>query len=400
MIYFSKKYNGIFMEKYDTIKFNKNDIIIKAGEQSSEYFYILMSGKTISYYEFHKEYKHESKKGSILGLISAIIKEPYFSTIEAVEDSELLKIKIDSIINIKDENLLTKIYNYLYFILETWLSKYYTILTVNKVDLYNKDDIVTMANIYKNNGYIDASYKLCSKYVELFPEDEDVTKIKNFMEDMENIKYTKEIEHIENNTYKFPKGYCIYPEIHSSDHIYIIKSGKVGIYSIVNSKQIIRNIYTEEYIINGYNPTLEYKPLLTTAIVLEDSVIDIISKEQLIEMIYNDKSLRINFIKMISIKVNNAVLKLKAIKKDELNIKLIIIIYSMLKMHTLYHKDAVKLTLLYSIEDIKDMLNIDIDNKKVHAALKNIKYITLDNNYNIRVTNIENYCKEYKNYII
>lgn len=220
MIYFSKKYNGIFMEKYDTIKFNKNDIIIKAGDQPSEYFYILMSGKTISYYEFHKEYKHESKKGSILGLISAIIKEPYFSTIEAVEDSELLKIKIDSIINIKDENLLTKIYNYLYFILETWLSKYYTILAVNKVDLYNKDDIVTMANIYKNNGYIDASYKLCSKYVELFPEDEDVTKIKNFMEDMENIKYTKEIEHIENNTYKFPKGYCIYPEIHSSDHIY------------------------------------------------------------------------------------------------------------------------------------------------------------------------------------
>ncbi|MEI0485185.1 cyclic nucleotide-binding domain-containing protein, partial [Brachyspira intermedia] len=216
----------------------------------------------------------------------------------------------------------------------------------------------------------------------------------------ENIKYTKEIEHIENNTYKFPKGYCIYPEIHSSDHIYIIKSGKVGIYSIVNSKQIIRNIYTEEYIINGYNPTLEYKPLLTTAIVLEDSVIDIISKEQLIEMIYNDKSLRINFIKMISIKVNNAVLKLKAIKKDELNIKLIIIIYSMLKMHTLYHKDDMKLTLLYSIEDIKNMLNIDIDNKKVHAALKNIKYITLDNNYNIRVTNIENYCKEYKNYII
>ena len=117
-------------------------------------------------------------------------------------------------------------------------------------------------------------------------------------------------------------------------------------------------------------------------------------------MIYNDKSLRINFIKMISIKVNNAVLKLKAIKKDELNIKLIIIIYSMLKMHTLYHKNDMKLTLLYSIEDIKNMLNIDIDNKKVHAALKNIKYITLDNNYNIRVTNIENYCKEYKNYII
>ena len=388
------------MEKYDIIKFNKNDIIIKSGEQPSEYFYILMSGKAVSYYEFYKEYKNENKKGSIFGLISAIIKEPYFSTIEATEDSELIKIKIDGIINIKDENLLTKIYNYLYFILETWLSKYYTILAVNKVDLYNKDDIVTMANIYKDNGYIDASYKLFSKYVELFPEDEDVTKIKKFMEEMENIKYTKEIEHIEKDTYKFPKWYCIYPEIYSSDHIYVIKSGKVGIYSIVNSKQIIRNIYTEGYIINGYNPTLEYKPLLTTAIVLEDSVIDIISKEQLIEMIYNDKLLRINFIKMISIKVNNAVLKLKAIKKDQLNTKLIIIIYSMIKMHTLYHKDTMKLTLLYNIKDIKNMLNIDTDNKKIYAELKNIKYVELDKSHNITVTNIENYFKEYKNYII
>ena len=43
--------------KYDIIKFNKNDIIIKSGEQPSEYFYILMSGKAVSYYEFYKEYK-------------------------------------------------------------------------------------------------------------------------------------------------------------------------------------------------------------------------------------------------------------------------------------------------------------------------------------------------------
>ena len=388
------------MEKYDTIKFNKNDIIIKSGEKPIEYFYILIRGKTISYYEFHKEYKHENKKGSILGLISSVIKEPYFSTIVAAEDSELIKIKIDSIINIKDENLLNKIYSYLYLILEIWLSKYYTVLAVNKVDLYNKDDIVIMANIYKNNGYIDASYKLCSKYIELFPEDNDADKIKNFIKDIENIKYTKELEHIENNTYKFPKGYCIYSEIYSSDHIYVIESGKVGIYSIVNSKQIIRNIYTEGYIINGYNPTLEYKPLLTTAIVLEDSIINIISKEQLIEMIYNNKSLRINFIKMISLKVNNAVLKLKAIKKDELNIKLIIIIYSIIKMYALHNKDITKLILFYSIEDIKNMLNIDADNKKVCAALKSIKYIELDNQFNITVTNIQNYIKEYKNYII
>ncbi|CRF32715.1 Crp/Fnr family transcriptional regulator [Brachyspira suanatina] len=388
------------MEKYDIIKFNKNDIIIKSGENPSKYFYILMNGKATSYYDFYKEYKHKSKKGSLIGLISAIIEEPYFSTVEIEEDSELIRINIESIINIKDENLLTKMYSYLYFILETWLSKYYTILAVNKVDLYNKDDIITMANIYKTNGYIDASYKLCLKYIELFPENNDINKIKDFMNNIENKKSTKELEHIENNIYKFPKGYCIYTEIYSSDNIYIIQSGKVGIYSIVNSKQIIRNIYTDGYIVNGYNPTLEYKPLLTTAIVLEDSIINIINKDQLIEMIYNNKESRINFVKMVAIKVNNAVLKVKAIKKDKLNIKLIIIIYSVLKMETLYHKDITKLKLFYTIEDIKNMLNLDSDDKEICNELKNIKYIKLDNKSNITVTNIENYFKEYKNYIV
>ncbi|ACN82744.1 cyclic nucleotide-binding domain-containing protein [Brachyspira hyodysenteriae] len=388
------------MDKYDTVNFNKNDIIIKSGENPPKYFYILMDGKATSYYDFYKEYKHKNVKGSIIGLISAIIEEPYFSTVEVEETSELIKINIESIINIKDENLLIKMYNYLYFILETWLSKYYTILAVNKVDLYNKDDTITMANIYKNNGYIDASYKLCLKYIELFPESNDITKVKKFINDIENIKYTKELEHIENNIYKFPKGYCIYTEIYSSDNIYIIQSGKVGIYSIVNSKQIVRNIYTDGYIINGYNPTLEYQPLLTTAIVLEDSIINIMTKNQLIDMIYNNKSLRINFIKMVAIKVNNAVLKVKAMKKDELSTKLIIIIYSVLKMETLYNKDITKLTLLYTIEDIKNMLNIDADNKEICNELKNIQYVELDSNSNIKITNIENYFKKYKNYII
>lgn len=124
------------------------------------------------------------------------------------------------------------------------------------------------------------------------------------------------------------------------------------------------------------------------------------TKNQLIDMIYNNKSLRINFIKMVAIKVNNAVLKVKAMKKDELSTKLIIIIYSVLKMETLYNKDITKLTLLYTIEDIKNMLNIDADNKEICNELKNIQYVELDSNSNIKITNIENYFKKYKNYII
>ena len=386
------------MEKYDTVKFSKNDLIIRAGENPSDYFYILIEGKAISHYDFYKEYKTENKKGSIIGLISSITREPYFSTVEAVENSEFLKIKINSIIDIENEDLLNKIYTYLYFILEIWLSKYYTILAVNKVDLYNKDDIITMANIYKNNGFLDASYKLCLKYIELFPENPDIDKINDFIKDINpNIK---EAESIDNSIYKFPKGYCLYTELDSSDNMYLIQSGKVGVYSIVNSKQVIRNIYIDGYIVNGYNPTLEYKPLLTTAIALEDSIINIIKKDQLIEMMYKNKSSKINFVKMTSLKVNNAILKIKALKNDKLQYKLIIIIYSILKMKTLFNKNAVKLTLSYTIEDIKNILNLNLPNEEIYKELKNIKYIEVDSSFTIKITNIKNYLKEYRNYTI
>lgn len=383
------------MDQYELIKYNKDDIIIKAGDNASEYFYILSNGKTSSSYKFYEEYNHDNKKGSIMGLISSIIDEPYFSTIKVKEPSEIIRIRTNRLIKIENEVLIDKIYNYLYYILEFWLSKYYTILAINKVDLYNKDDIITMANIYKNNGFIDASYKLCLKFMELFPENSDIDKVKQFLND---IDYTEKLEHTDDC--KFPKGYCLYSEIKPSDKIYIIKSGKVGIYSIVNSKQIVRNVYTDGYIVNGYNPTLEYQPLLTTAIVLEDSVIEIVDKEKLMEMMHKDKISRVHFIKMIAIKITNAICKLRAIREDKLNVKLIIIIYSMIKMYVLFNKKSNNLVLLYTLEDLKNMLNLNITDEEITKELKNIKYIELDNNLNIIVNDIESYLKKYKNYVL
>ena len=94
----------------------------------------------------------------------------------------------------------------------------------------------------------------------------------------------------------------------------------------------MRIIYSSNYFINGYRPILEYAPLLTTAIVLEDSVMEIMNKEELLAKLDMDKNLRINLIKIISTKINNAVLKIKAINAKDIKSKLIIIIYSIIKI--------------------------------------------------------------------
>lgn len=136
---------------------------------------------------------------------------------------------------------------------------------------------------------------------------------------------------------------------------------------------------------------------MTTAIVLEDSVISIISKDDLIKIIYEHKPSRTSLIKMISFKVESAIEKIKSFNENNLNIKLISIIYSILKIDTLFNIDAKKITLSHKIEDIKNILNID--NNEIYEELKNIKYLELDNSSNIIITNIEGYIKKYRKFI-
>ena len=377
-----------------TEKFDKSSILFNDGESPKDYFYIITKGKAVSYNSFYENYKISLKEGSIIGLISAIIKEPYYVTTEALEDIEVLKINVNKIVHITNKELVNRVSNYLSYILETWLSKYYTLVIKNKVDLYNKEDILIMASIYKNNNFIDASYKICIQYLELCKNECNTEKVEQFLK---YLKPKKEPELIAENTYKVKKGYCLYTEIYSSNHVYIIKSGRVGIYNIINQKQTVRLIYPEGYIINGYPPSLEYKPLLTTAIAIEDSVIEILKKEELISAANRNEELRIALILVTAVKVNNVTLKIKAVKEKELKNKLIIALYSIIKIETLFKKqETIKLP--YKIKDIIDMIDLNNDINEIYLEFENIKYVELDTFKNIIVNNTEYFLEEYENY--
>lgn len=384
------------MEQYNKITIKKSTIIFNYKEEAKDYFYIILKGKVIAHNVFYQNYDIHYKEGDIIGLISSIINEPYYSTIESLEDIEVLKISIQDLNKIDNYSLIAKISNYLSSILEIWLSKYYSLITKNKVNLYNKEDIFTMANIYKDNGFIDASYKICDVAVKLFKDDIRINEAKKLII---NTRPVEKPKCIEGNIYSIKKGYCLYSEIEPNNYVYMIKSGKVGIYSIIDSKPIVRLVYSSNYIINYYKPVLDYKPLLTTAVVLEDSVIEIIEKDSMEDIMHKDHLFISNYIKATAAKINNAILKIKALSVNELNIKLIILIYSLLKMETLFEKQK-NIKLYYSIDDIKNILNIEETNDNVLQVLRQIKHIRIDNSQNIIVHNYANFFKEYENYIM
>ncbi|CRF32713.1 Crp/Fnr family transcriptional regulator [Brachyspira suanatina] len=386
------------MEKYRLVKYTKGSIILKYSQEARDCFYIISKGSVRAHNDFYDN-SHTYKMGHIIGLIASITKEPYYSTIEAAEDVELWEIKVENINRINNKHLINRISTHLSSILEIWLSKYYSMIIKNKLDLYNKEEILIMASIYKYNGFIDASYKLCSSYINLFSKDYNDDHLNNIRNFMKNLTKSKEPELIENNSYKMYKGYCIYTELETTNRIYYIKSGKVGIYNIADSDYITRIIYPEQCIIDSYAPNLEYKTLFTTAIVLEDSVIDIMTKEELIKMIYNDTELRFKIVKMTAMKVISTILKMKAIKRTELRDKLIVLIYSVLKIETLFC-EQIYIKLYYKIKDLKNMIHDDTDINDIRETLTNIDYVEFDCLDNIIVTDSNKYFEEYKNYTI
>ncbi|MEI0557748.1 cyclic nucleotide-binding domain-containing protein [Brachyspira intermedia] len=383
-------------QQYNKITIKKSTIIFKYKEPAKDYFYIIIRGKVTAYNIFYQNYDIIYKEGDIIGLISSIINEPYYSTIESNEDTEVLKIYVQDLAKIDNYKLIDKISNYLSSIFETWLSKYYSLITNNKVNLYNKEDIVTMANIYKHRGFTDASYKICNGCIKLFKDDIHINEAKKLII---NTRPIEKPTRIEENVYNVKKGYCLYSEIEPSSYTYIIRSGKVGIYSVIDSKAVVRSIYSSNYIINYYKPVLDYKPLLTTAIVLEDSVIEIIEKDLMENIINRDNKFINNYIKATAAKINNTILKIKALSAKELNEKLIILIYSFIKMDTLFDKNK-NIKLYYSIDDIKNILNIDTPNSEIFQLLEQIKHMRIDKAENITINNYENFLREYENYII
>lgn len=111
--------------KYEIISFNKDDLIVKLDEKpKGHFFYVILKGRVVFYNDLDERNLYYSGKGGIIGLVSSILYSNYIANVMAVEDTEVVKVKISSITDITDIELLNKIYDYMYSLLEIYLSKY------------------------------------------------------------------------------------------------------------------------------------------------------------------------------------------------------------------------------------------------------------------------------------
>lgn len=380
------------MDNYRTIKFPKSSFIYEQGNYPKDSFYIITKGKAVSYAINSNNYNKEYNVGHIIGLVNLAVSEPYDVSIEAIEDVEVLEFNLYDINNITNNDLIKKIYEYLNNTLETWLSRYYIILVKNKLDLYYKENVFTMADIYLKNGFSEVSSKLYLEYIKTLENKEDIEYA-----EIELLKLPPPINPstFTSNIFLYKKGSCLYTEFKPSNYLYVILSGRIGIYSIINGNLLLKDIYKKNYVIDGYEPKLEYKPLLTTAVALETSYIKILKKEEFIEMLINDRQLRLYHIKMMSMKIINVLSKIKAIEEEKMIFKLFILISASIKIDTLFDEQNT-LVIPYTINDIKNSINISVED--IIENLKKIKSIEIIKDKYIRIIDINDFFKEYHEY--
>ena len=107
------------MNNYKTSKFPKNYLIYEEGNYPKDVFYIITKGKAKSYSSNSKNYEREYNIGFIIGLMNLATNEPYFVTIEAAEDTEVIEMNLVDVKNLTNTDLIKKIYDYLNSTFET-----------------------------------------------------------------------------------------------------------------------------------------------------------------------------------------------------------------------------------------------------------------------------------------
>ncbi|WP_157153495.1 cyclic nucleotide-binding domain-containing protein [Brachyspira murdochii] len=384
------------MIDFNVVEFKKDSAVFVAGENSGDVFYIIKEGTIIDKNYVIENTNFEFTRGDIIGIVPAILSEPYYSTAIAVTDATLIEIHIKDIYNIEDSKIIESIYKHLIKFMEIWLGKYFHKLaeTLN-IENYRENNAFEIAEIYEKNGFKSAALYMYKKIIEMFP-DKDHSEVNNKILSIERNEKIEAPLQINNNLFEYKSGSCIFSELESNTELYVIRDGKVGVYSVFDGRLITRIIFQSGNII-GYKPILGNKFLLTTCIVLEDTVLQIVNKEDFLKLASTNTKLQYHLVNIMARRIYNTVIKSYSISIKSRVGKFYNMIYSFAKTALLFDKNAEFLELPYTANDICAMVGIEsVD--YIKSEMNKTKVILFSREDKIIIPNVQNFFNEYNMY--
>lgn len=384
------------MIDFNIVEFKKDSLIFVAGEKARDIFYVIKEGSVIDKNYVVDNTNFEFVTGDIIGMVSAVLSEPYYSTMIAVTDVKLIEIHVKDIYNIEDEKIIENIYKYLIKFMEIWLGKYFHKLaeTLN-IESYKENNVLEIAKTYEEQKFYPTALYMYKKIIEMFPN-EDHTEINERISAIEKNNNIEPPLEINTNLYEYKAGSCIFSELESNTNLYVIRDGKVGVYSVFDGKLISRIIFSKGNII-GYKPILGNKHLLTTCIVLEDTILQVVGKDDFLRLAYTNKKLQYYLINVMARRIYNTIIKSYSISIKSVIGKFYSIVYSFTKTELLFDKNADFVELPYTVYDICAMVGIEnID--FVKSEMRKTNVILFSRQGKIIVPNVEKFFEEYEMY--
>ena len=384
------------MIDFNIIEFKKDSTIFVAGESARDVFYIIKEGTIIDKNYVIENTNFEFGTGDIIGLVSSVLKEPYYSTAIAISDVTLIEIKSKDIYNIDNQKIIENIYKYLVKFMEIWLGKYFHRLAESlNIENYKENDAFEIARVYENNGYTPTALYIYKKIIELLPNN-DHTEIRKKISEIESKENIEEPLQISSNLYEYRKGSCIFSELESNTNLYVIRDGKVGVYSVFNGQLITRIIFNSGNII-GYKPILGNKFLLTTCIVLEDTVLQVVNKDDFLKLALTNSKLEYHLVNIMARRIYNTVIKSFSIGIRSIIGKFYSMVYSFAKTELLFNPNMDFLELPYTTHDICGMIGIE-DSDYIKNEVQKTNVIIFSRQGKIIIPNLQNFFEEHELY--
>ena len=384
------------MIDFNIIEFKKDSTIFVAGESARDVFYIIKEGTIIDKNYVIENTNFEFGTGDIIGLVSSVLKEPYYSTAIAISDVTLIEIKSKDIYNIDDQKIIENIYKYLVKFMEIWLGKYFHRLAESlNIENYKENDAFEIARVYENNGYAPTALYIYKKIIELLPNN-DHTEIRKKISEIESKENIEEPLQISSNLYEYRKGSCIFSELESNTNLYVIRDGKVGVYSVFNGQLITRIIFNSGNII-GYKPILGNKFLLTTCIVLEDTVLQVVNKDDFLKLALTNSKLEYHLVNIMARRIYNTVIKSFSIGIRSIIGKFYSMVYSFAKTELLFNPNMDFLELPYTTHDICGMIGIE-DSDYIKNEVQKTNVIIFSRQGKIIIPNLQKFFEEHELY--
>ncbi len=393
------------------IEFKKDSIIFVTGGIPNTKFYKILFGSVEEHIYGIHSMVNTYNENDIIGIVSAVIGEPYYSTIIAKTNVTLLEIDISTLDSLDNSIVSDSVYTELIEFLDIWFNKYFDELSYKlHIDHYIEKDALKIAKIYEENGHKYTALKMYKQMKDMFPnENTDLFNRKIEELDIDESLYNPSNDicnYLEINDKNLPvpnvdlcvckPGCCVYSELENSNNIYILKSGTVGIYNIFNDKIVTRMIAEKGSII-GYRTILGKEYLKTTGIVLEDAQIQIVRKDVFYDLTINNNIVKYHLIKVICRRIYNAITKLYVLNIKSIISKIYNLLYALVKTELLFNtnNDIKYVKLEYKVDDISSMLGI-FDSDRVKIELENDKIILIDKTDKIVITDLEKFYQKYE----